>query len=110
MKRGDVFLVGAPGEHGNIRPAVILQSDYFNESDLDTVIVVLMTTTKRDAPLIRIAIAPNEDNGLSETSYLMVDKTMALSRARIRDRVGRLNEEQLATLGRSMALLLGLAE
>lgn len=108
MTRGDVVLVTAPGDYGKPRPAVIVQSDLFNETHA-SVVVCLMTSDLQDAPLFRVSIAPSEENGLRQTSQVMVDKLVALRRTRIVRRIGRLDEDALVGLTRSLALFLGIA-
>jgi len=109
MKRGDVVIVSAPGDYGKPRPAVIVQSNLFNATHA-SILVCLLTSDLHDAPLFRIAIEPDEDNGLNVSSQIMVDKILALRRERIGKRIGRISDEVLVELNRSLALFIGLAE
>ncbi len=38
MKRGDIVLVTAPGDYGKRRPAVVIQSDLFNDTHASIVV------------------------------------------------------------------------
>lgn len=67
MKRSNVVIVSAQGDYGKPRPAVIVQSDLFNETH-ENILVVLITSDLQDAPLFRLAIQPNEENGLTRPS------------------------------------------
>ena len=51
MRRGDIVTVSAPGAYGKPRPAVIVQSDWLQ--DTDSVLVTLLTRTLRDTPVPR---------------------------------------------------------
>lgn len=107
MRRGDIVAVAAPGDFGKPRPAVIIQSDNFSQSD--TVIVALLTSTLTDAPLLRVLVAPTADNGLQLPSQIMADKVVTLRRSRIGQHIGHLDDETMVALNRTLALVLGFA-
>jgi mRNA interferase MazF len=108
MKRGDLVIVSAPGDYGKPRQAVIIQSDIFNETHA-SIVVCLVTSDRQDAPLFRIDVQPSETTGLKRASQIMVDKIVALRRERIDQHIGRVNDETLIRLNRSLALFIGLA-
>lgn len=108
MKRGDIVTVSAPGDYGKPRPAIIAQSDWLNETD--SVLVILVTSTLRDAPIFRLTIEPSPENGLKAVSQVMVDKIMAFPRKKCGDVIGRLDRPQLATLNRMLSVVFGLAD
>jgi mRNA interferase MazF len=108
VKRGDIVLAVARGDYGKPRPAVIVQSDLFNTTHA-SLLVCLLTTEIIDAPLFRLDVAPTLNNGLRETSQIMVDKLLALPRERVRDRIGTVDDETMLGLNRALALMLGLA-
>ncbi len=60
MKRGDVVLVIAPGDYGKSRPAVVVQSDIFNETHA-SIVVCLLSTDLQDAPLFRLSVEPTDE-------------------------------------------------
>ena len=86
MKRGEVWIVSGSGYAGKPRPAVIVQDDRFDATA--SVTVCVFTTDPTDAPLIRLAIEPDDRNGLRTTSRLMVDKITTVSRRRVSERIG----------------------
>jgi len=92
---------------GKPRPVVIVQDDSFE--GLDSVTVCGFTTDPTDAPLFRIAIDPNDSNGLDASSRIMVDKITTVRRDRIGTRVGRLTDEDIVRLNRAVMVFLGLA-
>jgi mRNA interferase MazF len=108
MRRGEVWTVaGAPNYAGKPRPAVIVQDDRFDATQ--SVTICAFTSNAIDAPLLRIAIEPSERNGLRETSSLMVDKITTVQRAKLGRRIGRLDDEDVLKLNRSIVVFLGLA-
>ena len=108
MKRGDVGIVAAPGDYGKPRPAVIVQSDRL--SAVDSVIVCLISSDIAEAPLRRVSVQPNIQNGLRLPSQIMVDKLVALPSRRIGARIGALDASTMSALNSRLALVLGLAD
>lgn len=107
MRRGDLVTVALPGDFGKPRPALIVQSDQFDQ--VGTLTVLLVSGTLVDAPLIRPAVQPSSANGLREPSQIMVDKIMSVKRERIGETFGRLDDEAMLAVSRSLALFLGFA-
>ncbi len=109
MKRGDIVVVSASGDYGKPRPAVIIQADLFNDTHA-SIIVCLLTTDIQDAPLFRLDVDPSDDSGLKKRSQIMVDKIVAMRRERIGSTIGKIDDDTLICLNRSLALFLGLAQ
>lgn len=108
MRRGDIVLATASGDYGKPRPALVIQSDLFNETHA-SIVLCLITSHLLDAPLFRITVHPSERNGLQASSQIMVDKIVAIRREKIRTRIGVLDEEAMLRVNRSLMLFLGLA-
>ncbi|RWI99553.1 type II toxin-antitoxin system PemK/MazF family toxin [Mesorhizobium sp.] len=107
MRRGDLVTVAMPGDFGKPRPALIVQADQFE--DTGTVTVLLVSGTFVDAPLIRPTVRPTPENGLRKPSQLMIDKTMSVKRDKLGPSFGRLDDETMLSVTRSLAVFLGLA-
>ncbi len=107
MKRGDLVTVAPQGEFGKPRPALVIQSDQFNQTG--TVTVLLISGTLVDAPLIRAAIEPTPMNGLLKRSQVMVDKAMSVKRKNIGAVIGSLEPEAMIGVTRALAVFLGIA-
>ena len=95
------------GYAGKPRPAVIVQDDRFDATE--SITVCAFTTDPTEAPLFRLAVAPDPQNGLRITSRLMVDKITTVSKARVRERIGRLADADVVRLNRAIAVFMGLA-
>ncbi|MCW2544983.1 MAG: hypothetical protein JWM40_2535 [Frankiales bacterium] len=95
------------GYVGKPRPVVIVQDDRFDATD--SVTLCAFTTDPTEAPLFRIAVEPDEVNGLHEASRLMVDKLTTVPRSKLGERIGQLSEEDMVGLTRAMVVFLGLA-
>jgi len=107
LKRGDVVLAATPGDYGEPRPAIVTQSDLFNETH-PSVVVCPLTSFCIDAPLLRVSVEPSEGNGLRQPSQVMVDKITTLRRERLRRTIGRLDRDTMTQVDRALMVFLGL--
>jgi mRNA interferase MazF len=107
VKRGDLVTIAMPGDFGKPRPALIIQSDQFDETG--TVTVLLMSSTLVDAPLIRTTMQPTPRNGLRKASQVMVDKAMSVKRERIGATIGSLDAEAMLAVTRALAVFFAIA-
>lgn len=108
MKRGDLVTVATAGDYGKPRPAAIVQSDWL--ADTDSVLVCLITSTLREAPLYRLTLEPAPSNDLHVRSQAMVDKIVAVRRDKCGAVFGRLDEAGTIALNRMLALVVGIAD
>ena len=99
--------VAAPGDFGKPRPALVIQSDRFDEHATGT--VLLVSSTRVDAPLIRIDVLPTSGNGLRAASQIMIDKAVTLRRERIGAAFGEAGDQLMLEVGRLLAVFLGIA-
>ena len=107
MRRGDFVTVAAPGDYGRPRPALVVQSDLFDE--LPSVTLCLVTSTLRNTPIFRITVDPSAENGLQRISQIQVDKVMTVARERVGAVIGRIDDATLLKLNRSLAVFIGIA-
>ena len=105
MKRGDLVTIALQGDYGKPRPALVIQSDLFSEHP--SVVILPVTSELRDTPLFRVTIAPNEINGLSRPSDVMVDKVQTVAWDKIGPVFGRLSQEELLSVNRMLAVFIG---
>jgi mRNA interferase MazF len=108
LRRGDLVTVAISGDFGKPRPALVIQSDAF--ANHATITVLLLSSAMIDAPLLRFTISPDTNNGLSLPSQIMIDKTMTVVRAKIRQVFGRVSAEALLEVERRLAVFLGIAK
>lgn len=108
MKRGEIWSIAGGADYaGKPRPAVLIQDDSFE--DTHSIVICPFTTSDRIAPLFRLAIEPDEENGLRLPSRLMVDKLSAVPRTKLGSRIGRLAARDLLRLNQAVVVFLGLA-
>ena len=108
MTRGEIWtLAGGKDYAGKPRPVVIVQDDSFDATS--SITVCAFTTDETEAPLIRLAVAPNSRNGLHAPCRLMVDKIATVPKTKVGLRVGSLDDEDILRLNRAVLVFLGLA-
>ena len=108
MTRGEIYTAAARGAcSGKPRSVLIVQDDHFDATA--SVTVCPFTTSPVETPLIRISVQPSETNGLDQPSSLMVDRLTTVPRSGLGERLGRLRDDELAQLNRSLMVFVGLA-
>jgi mRNA interferase MazF len=105
VRRGDVVAVSLPGDYGKPRPALVIQSDLFDEHPSVTVLPI--TSHLVNAPLLRIDIGP--ESGLERASQIQVDKAQTPRRERMGSVIGRADEATLRAVNSALAVFLALA-
>ena len=105
MRRGDIVTVAGGVYPRKPRPALIVQDDRFDVTDSLT--VCPFTSTEVDAPLLRVPVSADEENGLDEDSFLMVDKITTVRRSNAHAVVGRLEATTLVEFERRLLVFLG---
>lgn len=106
--RGDFVTISLQGDFGKPRPALVIQSDQFNEHA--TVTVLPVTGTMVAAPLLRVTVQPDAGNGLQKPSQVMVDKAMTVKRDKVGPAFGRIEADALVEVERCLAVFLGIAK
>ncbi|ECD8385010.1 type II toxin-antitoxin system PemK/MazF family toxin [Salmonella enterica] len=107
MKRGDLITVAIQGDFGKPRPALVIQADSFD--GLPTVSVLPVTGTMTTAPLLRVTVEPDKENGLHKTSQIMIDKVITVKRDKTGEVFGCINANLMTEIERRLALFLGIA-
>jgi len=109
-RRGEIWLVdfGEPvgREQAGIRPAVVVSTDALNEGPAGVVLVVPVTSTRRDLPS-HVEIEPGE-SGLDQLSFAKCEDVKSISERRLLDRLGVVELEPLFEIGQVLRYLLEL--
>jgi mRNA interferase MazF len=107
MKQGDLISVSLPGDYGKPRPALVIQSDIYEH--LNSVTVLPLTSNILSTEGCRVAVEMSDENGLRQTSQVMVEKAATLPRSKAGPFIGRLSAEDMTAVNRALALFLGFA-
>lgn len=112
VNRGEIWWADLPGpkasEPGYSRPVLIVQSDAFNRSRIQTVVAVALTSN------LRLADAPGNvklsarKTGLPKDSVANVSQIITLDKTFLRDKTGKLDEATITRVEDGIKLLLGL--
>ena len=111
MKRGEIWWasMGEPrgSEPGYNRPVIIVSSNEFNQSLIQTVIVVVVTSNLRlvDAPG-NFKITKKQSN-LNKDSVVNVSQLITLDKTFLTEQVGKLNSTYISYLNEGVRLVLG---
>ena len=112
IERGEVWWadLGEPigAEPGYRRPVIIVQSDAFNRSRIDTTVALMITSNLQllDAPgnvLIRA-----KESGLPKDSVANVTQLATVDRAMLAEHVGRVPRRLMARIDDGLRLVLSL--
>lgn len=82
-------------EPGLVHPAVIVQSNLFNASALDTVVVCPTTTTPHRADDPGNVELDEDDANLPEPSIVNVSQIIAVDKTRLMEWIGALSEDKM---------------
>lgn len=108
MKRGELWVAAGGGDYtGKPRPVVIVQDDRFEHSS--SVTVCALTSDPTDAPLFRVTVYPDSQNGLGGVSRVMADKVTTIRRERLSRRIGSLSASEMREVDQAILVFLGIA-
>jgi len=97
MARGDVLIVSLPAtdgrEQSGRRPAVAVQTDIAGEPML--MVAPITSNLKASRFRFTVKIDPSSENGLSETSVIMVFQMRAIDKTRVVKKLGTLSDSDL---------------
>lgn len=112
VERGQIWTadLGEPdgSEPGYNRPVLIVQSDAFNRSRLQTVIAVALSTNLRLVEAPGNVLIPAKTAGLRKDSVANVSQVITVDREFLIELVGRLRGQFLKDVENGLRLVLGL--
>ena len=94
MYRGEIWWATLPdplgSEPGYRRPVLIVQDDTFNQSQIRTVIVVIITSNIRLAQAPGNVLLPRDATGLPQDSVANISQVFTLDKTVLTERIGSL--------------------
>lgn len=112
MRRGEIWWVSLReprgSESGYRRPLVVVQSDDFTESRIQTVIGAVVTSNTRLALAPGNLLLRKKGSGLSRDSVVNVSQLVTVDKSFLTERIGRLSSPQLQQLNEGLRLVLEL--
>ena len=105
MRRGDIVTVAGGAYATEPRPALVVQDDRFDA--IDSLTVCSFTSTRIDAPLLRVPVTADEENGLDQDSFLMFDTVTTVRRSNVGIVSGKLEATTIVEFERRLLVFLG---
>ena len=99
MTRGDRYMLdfGIPfgSEPRRRRPVVIIQADKENLNNLNTKVVVPLTSNTINADLRGNVFLPKNESGLSKDSVALIHQIVVVDKFRLEEKISKLKEMML---------------
>ena len=112
MERGEVWWASLDeprgSEPGYRRPVVVISSNEFNQSKIQTVIVATITSN------LRLSEAPGnfellkKEGGLAKKSVVNVSQLLTLDKSFLTESIGKLSRRKILVLNEGLKLVLSL--
>jgi mRNA interferase MazF len=112
MLRGEIWWATLPSpaasEPGYRRPLLIIQSDDFNRSRINTVIAVVITSNLRLAEAPGNVVLSKQDTNLPKKSVANVSQLITVDKSFLSERVGKIPSTKLGEVEAGVRLVLSL--
>jgi len=113
VKRGDIFYADLSpvlgSEQGGVRPVLVVQNDVGNKFS-PTVIIAAITSQINKAKLPTHLEITADEFGLSKDSVILLEQIRTIDKKRLRERIGRLDDELMEKVGNALNISLGLSD
>jgi mRNA interferase MazF len=110
-EQGDVWWTELPDPVGSgpgfRRPVVVVQGNHLNRSRIATIVCVPLTSNLTWASAPGNVLLPGEATGLPRDSVANVSQIVAVDRALLSERAGRLSVKKLAQVMHGIDVVLG---
>jgi len=112
IRRGEIWWASlrapAGSEPGYRRPVLVIQANDFNESRINTVVIVAITSNLRLAAAPGNVLGRKKDTGLPRDSVLNASQVLTVDKSRLTERVGVVAPKLLAQVADGLRLVLDL--
>lgn len=112
IQRGEVWWSSLPNpsgsEPGFRRPLLIIQSNEFNRSRINTVMAVAVTSNLRLAQAPGNVLLPAKNTGLNKDSAANVSQIITVDKSFLTERIGKLKPRQMESVDKGLRLAMSL--
>ncbi|MBL7574595.1 mRNA interferase MazF [Peptoniphilus asaccharolyticus DSM 20463] len=111
IKRGDIFyadlspVIGS--EQGGVRPVVVIQNDIGNKYS-PTTIVAAITSQLNKAKLPTHVNVDAKGVALPKNSVILLEQIRTIDKKRLREKIGKFNEDVMGEIDRAMSVSLSI--
>jgi len=111
IKRGDMFYAdltfGVGSEQSGCRPILIIQNDTGNKHS-NTVIAAIITSQTENKAKIPTHCPIKAQQGLGRDSLVLLEQIRTIDKARLKEYIGTLADEDMNKVDRALAISVGL--
>lgn len=112
MIRGELWWVdyGIPycSEPGYKRPVIILQNDFFNNSNINTTIVIPLSTNLLLADIPGNILIEKRYSKLKKDSVILLSQIGVIDKQRLTEKISKIDKSIMEKIERNIAFLLGI--
>jgi len=112
IKRGEIYFVdfgnGEGSEQGGIRPALIIQNNIGNRYAPTTIVAPITSILSKKAIPTHVGIPFHSKHTLAKDSMILCEQVRTVSKTRLRDRHGTIDEETLERVKKALLISLAL--
>jgi len=99
LKQGDIYWVrfGAARDSGpgGKRPAIVIQNDILNTSNINTTVVALLTSNQKLARVPGNVLLNRGIANLPKTSVVVVSQIATIDKSRVLEKIGTLDKKNM---------------
>jgi len=112
IQRGDIWWADLPVPAGSApgyrRPVIIIQAERFNRSEINTVVIAIITTnTRLENSLGNVRLTPNQ-SGLSKDSVVNVSQLYTMDKRFLLERISTVSDKKMEQIDKGLRLVLSL--
>ena len=112
MRRGDIWWasLGTPqgSEPGYRRPVLIVQTNEFNDSRIETIVVAVMSTNLDLAAAPGNQLVRKKESKLNRDSVINISQLITINKSALTERVSALPGRRMAAVDEGLKLVLGI--
>ena len=114
MMRGELWWVdlGLPygSEPGYRRPVLIIQNDFFNNSKINTTVIVPLTTNNLYAEAPGNVLLYKDESKLSRDSVIVISQVKVIDKNRLIEKISKVNNATMEKVENSLMFVLGVVK
>ena len=112
IRKGSVYWIdfspGKGSEPRGRRPGLVIQNNVLNDSNLNTVIVLAITSTMKYGELPGNAVLKKGEANLPKRCVVNVTQIKSVDKESIREKIGTLSEKKMAEVHEGMRLVMSI--
>ena len=112
IRKGSVYWIdfspGKGSEPRGRRPGLVIQNNVLNDSNLNTMIVLAITSTMKYGELPGNAVLKKGEANLPKRCVVNVTQIKSVDKESIREKIGTLSEKRMAEVHEGMRLVMSI--